>query len=126
MELGISSMTTVESVRLALGAASMRHHAIADNIANVNSPDHVRMKVLFEDQLQQALSAVKTDRDASSVLATLSQVRPELVADNTNARVELDEEMAALSANSLKYHALTRGLSRYFSIANLVVSSSRG
>lgn len=128
MELGSSSALTVESVRLALGATGLRQRVIADNIANVNSPDHVRMRVVFEERLAQALASARSASldDASSV-PSLDGVQPELEPDfSVSRKVELDEEMANLSANSLRYHALTKGLSRYLSIANIIASSSKG
>lgn len=128
MEFGSSSALTVESVRLALGATGLRQRVIADNIANVNSPDHVRMRVVFEERLAQALASARSASldDASSV-PSLDGVQPELEPDfSASRKVELDEEMANLSANSLRYHALTKGLSRYLSIANIIASSSKG
>jgi flagellar basal-body rod protein FlgB len=126
MDLGSTSVMTIESVRLALGATGLRQQVIADNIANINSPDHVRMKVVFEEQLAQALARMNTSSDSDSSVANLASIQAELVPDVAAGRVELDQEMAALSANSLRYHALTKGLSRYLSIANIVVSASRG
>jgi flagellar basal-body rod protein FlgB len=126
MDLGSTSALTVESVRLALGATGLRQRVIADNIANLNSPDHVRMKVVFEEQLAQALARMKGSAGQELSVANLAGIQAELAPDLGAGKVELDEEMAALSANSLRYHALTKGLSRYLSIANIVVSASRG
>lgn len=128
MEFGSSSALTVESVRLALGATGLRQRVIADNIANVNSPDHVRMRVVFEERLAQALASAKSaSLDEASSVPSLDGVQPELEPDfSASRKVELDEEMAKLSANSLRYHALTKGLSRYLSIANIIASSSKG
>lgn len=130
MDLGSSSSAlTIESVRLALGAAGLRQKVIADNIANINSPDHVRMKVVFEERLAQALSAMQGASSSAdnAGLSLLGDVQAELEPDGaTGSKIELDEEMAQLSANSLRYHALTKGLSRYLSIANIIASSSKG
>ena len=131
MDLGSSSALTIESVRLALGAAGMRQRVIADNIANVNSLDHVRMRVVFEERLAEALSSMRNEASGESnggpSLASLSGIQAEVEPDYTaGSKVELDEEMARLSANSLRYHALTKGLSRYLSIANIIASSSKG
>jgi len=128
MEFGSSSALTVESVRLALGATGLRQRVIADNIANVNSPDHVRMRVVFEERLAQALASARpASLDEASSVPSLDGVQPELEPDfSASRKVELDEEMANLSANSLRYHALTKGLSRYLSIANIIASSSKG
>ncbi|MFT3857830.1 MAG: hypothetical protein QM742_10160 [Aquabacterium sp.] len=127
MSIGTSSALTIEAVRLALGAANLRQQVIADNIANVNSPDHVRMKVVFEDRLAQALASVQgASVDDLSVADVLGGAQAELEPDASGRKVELDEEVAQLSANSLRYHALTKGLARYLSIANIIASSSRG
>ncbi|MGC4061422.1 MAG: hypothetical protein QM749_11495 [Aquabacterium sp.] len=127
MDYGSSSALTIESVRLALGASDLRQRVIADNIANVNSPDHVRMRVVFEERLSQALATMQSSNSEGAAEAgSLDGVQAELEPDYTGRRIELDDEMAQLSANSLRYHALTKGLSRYLSIANIVVSPSRG
>jgi flagellar basal-body rod protein FlgB len=127
MDIGSSSSAlTVESVRLALDASSMRQRVIADNIANVNSVNHVRMRVVFEDKMAQALASAQgsSATDAASLLA---DAQPELEAvPGPQTKVELDSEMVKLSENSLRYHALTRGLSRYFSMASAIVSGGRG
>lgn len=125
MELSSSSALTIESVRLALGAAGLRQRVISDNIANVNSPDHVRMRVVFEEQLAQALASAQGVEDPAEAVSMLQNSVPILESDPVQGKVELDEEMAALSSNSLRYHALTRGLSRYLSIASMIASSTR-
>lgn len=126
MDFGSSSALTIESVRLALGATGLRQKVIADNIANVNSPDHVRMRVVFEEHLAQALASSQSASGDAQALGALDGVQAELEPDFAHSgKVELDEEMAQLSANSLRYHALTKGLSRYLSIANIIASSTR-
>jgi flagellar basal-body rod protein FlgB len=126
MGIGSASALTVESIRLALDATGLRQRVIADNIANVNSPDHVRMKVVFEEHLAQALAAMQPGSGNEVIPGGMLNLRAELEPDHSTRKVELDDEMAAMSANSLRYHALTKGLSRYLSIASIVVSPSRG
>lgn len=123
MESGYSALT-VEAVRLALGATALRQRVIAHNIANVDAPDHVRMKVVFEDQLAQALNAARQvgARDA----AFLDGIQAETEPDLSRGKVQLDEEVAQMSANSVRYQALSRGISRYLSIASLIASANRG
>lgn len=123
MESGYSALT-VEAVRLALGATALRQRVIAHNIANVDAPDHVRMKVVFEDQLAQALDAARQvgARDA----AFLGGIQAETEPDLARGKVQLDEEVAQMSANSVRYQALSRGISRYLSIASLIASANRG
>lgn len=127
MEISSSMAVTIESVRLALGASSLRQSLIADNIANVNTPDHVRMKVVFEQHLADALGRISDADSPAEALGELSGIEPEVTqASARGTKVELEQEMVALSANALRYHALTRGLSRYLSIAGAIASGSRG
>ncbi|MES2090449.1 MAG: flagellar basal body protein [Pseudomonadota bacterium] len=127
MDLGNSSALTIESVKLALDASSMRQRVIADNIANVNSINHVRMRVVFEEKLAQALAAAQGAAEGADVASMLADAQPEMEAvPGPQSKVELDSEMVKLSENSLRYHALTRGLSRYFSMASAIVSGGRG
>ena len=127
MEISSSMAVTVESVRMALGASSLRQSLIADNIANVNTPGHVRMKVVFEQHLADALGRISTADSPAEALDELSGVEPQVMqASARGAKVELEQEMVELSANALRYHALSRGLSRYLSIAGAIASGSRG
>lgn len=127
MEISSSMAVTIESVRLALGASSLRQSLIADNIANVNTPDHVRMKVVFEQHLADALGRISASDSPAEALSELSGVEPQVTQDSARGtKVELEQEMVALSANALRYQALTRGLSRYMSIASAIASGSRG
>ncbi len=128
MDSGTTSVMTIESVRLAMDAASLRHKVIADNIANVNTVGHTRMRVQFEESLAQALESAGSSSSISEALGQLREARPELVAvaPGNSTGVELDDEMVQLSENSLRYHALTRGLSRYLSIASLIASGTKG
>lgn len=123
MESGYSALT-VEAVRLALGATALRQRVIAHNIANVDSPDHTRMKVVFEDQLAQALGAARQAdvRDAALLVGIQAEMEP----DVSKGKVQLDEEVAQMSANTVRYQALSRGISRYLSIAGLIASANKG
>lgn len=127
MEISSSMAVTVESVRMALGATSLRQSLIADNIANVNTPDHVRMKVVFEQHLADALGRLSESDTPAQALEELGSIEPQVMqASPRGTKVQLDQEMVDLSANALRYHALTRGLSRYLSIAGAIASGSRG
>ncbi len=127
MEISSSMAVTIESVRLALGASSLRQSLIADNIANVNTPDHVRMKVVFEQHLADALGRISDSDSPAEALSELGGVEPQVTQDSARGtKVALEQEMVALSANALRYQALTRGLSRYMSIASAIASGSRG
>ena len=125
MPLMNASDITTESVRLALGAASLRQAVISNNIANVNSPDHVRMRVIFEQHLADALDAANHGVETTASSRRMENLRPELVPVDGPQNSEIDEEVAQLSINALRYHALSKGLTRYISIATAIATGGR-
>ncbi len=86
--------------KLALDAASLRHQAIAHNIANLHSEGYAPLGVRFDVRL---------------AAARRPHARPELVLDATPA-VQVDGEMVKLAQNTLHYQALIRALGRQMSI----------
>jgi len=100
------SLTMLQKV---LDAAALRHKAIANNLANANTPGYQRRVVSFGDQLERALAA----RDPEGIRA----FRPRLVKSADSAlrpdgnNVSFERELADLMKNSLVYSACTQLLS---------------
>jgi flagellar basal-body rod protein FlgB len=110
----------------ALGAASLRHKVLADNIANVNTPGFKRSDVVFEDKLAEAMA------DKGSKLALIrtharhlpgsqgAPLAPAVVTDTTTSmrtdgnNVDIDAEMANVAKNTIYYDALAQMLGRYY------------
>lgn len=112
-------LQVTELVRSALDAATLRSQVLASNIANRDSVGHVRMKVAFDAAMGQANAAspgTGMPRDGSPMQATL-------VPDTSGA--SLEEDLLALSKNTLNYQALTRALSRHLSISSLIANGGR-
>ncbi|HEX7982318.1 MAG TPA: flagellar basal body protein, partial [Duganella sp.] len=65
---------TVGLLSLALDAAGMRQQAIAQNIANANTPGYQRIGVSFESRLAELQQGLAQGRAPS--LATLASARP--------------------------------------------------
>ena len=84
-----------------LDASSLRHRVIANNVANINTPNFQRLTVTFEDDLAKAVA-----RGSSP-----ATVRPQVVEDTSGAArvdgntVDIDQEMGQLAKNSLLYAA---------------------
>ncbi len=93
--------TRIDLLARVLDGAATRHRVIAHNVANVNTPDYKRLDVRFEEELTKVLAAH----------GDVSHVKPTIVEDPTNpARVDgntvdIDQEMAQLTKNSLLYQA---------------------
>ena len=103
----------------ALDGLSLRATAISQNIANANSPDYAPLRVSFEDQLRDA---ARTGEDA------VRKVEPRFVrtvANDSDAKVRLDLEMASASQTSLRYSALIDVLNRQMEISHLAVTGGR-
>ena len=96
-------------VHKALDASWMRNQVIAQNIANVDTPNYKRKTVTFEEQLLQEMS--KSDFKNSDV----ENVDIEVIQENSNLsyrldgnNVDIDTESAALAENTIRYNALVQ------------------
>jgi flagellar basal-body rod protein FlgB len=113
--LGFGS--TVDMLSNAIAGADLQHQAIAQNIANVNTPNYRKQTVSFKEALAAAdgapLSgdemALKIDSDRQFGTAGLTQAQafdPQVQVDDTDqmrvdgSNVDVDQEMAQLSQNS--------------------------
>lgn len=107
---------TTATIGKALDACGLRHRAIADNIANVETPGFTRSDVSFESQLKDVLlgqnQAIRLVGE--SVMDRLDEVQPEVQLDSVSPagpdgnNVSVDKEMADLVKNSLEYEALVQ------------------
>ncbi len=108
--------STVDMLGNAISGADMEHAAIADNIANVNTPNYHRQSVSFKDALaaadgdplQDGQLGLQTsdDRQFGTPGAAGTPFSPVAQVDDTNqmradgSNVDVDQEMAQLSQNS--------------------------
>lgn len=56
----LSDNPSIDRISRALDASALRQNVIANNIANVDTPNYKRSEVRFEQFLQQELDAYKT------------------------------------------------------------------
>ena len=109
----------VPLLKNALDAASLRQKVIASNLANVETPNYVRKKVVFESELQKVVGqekdlAIRTTNPEHISEGGLppEKVQPKVVVDKSGGKasgvnnVDVDEEMASLAKNQL-YYAFT-------------------
>lgn len=109
--------STVDMLKNAMDGAGTAHQALANNIANVNTPNFRRSTVSFKEALA-ATEGTPPDPDTLSMVTNSDRqitadgsappvpfdVKPE-VDENTQMRtdksnVDIDQEMAQLSINS--------------------------
>lgn len=121
----IEAVTTA-SLSLALDAASLRHASHVSNITHASVADYRR--TLLDPQALEAVSAelARTGRvDAGTLAAVHLQLR-QAPADATGGNgVKLDQEMAELNANTLRYQTLVNALNQHMGLLDLAVSDGK-
>ncbi|MCU0306368.1 MAG: flagellar basal body rod protein FlgB [Thermoleophilia bacterium] len=117
---------TTSALSSALRGLSARHTALAQNVANADTPAYRRVDVQFEDALAEAIAQDRgTDGGAGldgpaslGSTAFTDAVEPELGTEQATVmrvdggNVDPDREMAELSANQLQYQAVTTLLAK--------------
>lgn len=117
----ITESSTVGLLSLALDAATMRQQAIAQNIANANTPGYQRLGVSFESRVDALRQDIRNGQSPS--LASLAAFRPVLEA--VDEPVALDTEMAALSANTLQHQVLLKALNKHFALLGSAINEGK-
>jgi flagellar basal-body rod protein FlgB len=97
-----------------IGATEVRHRAISNNIANVNTPHYQRIDVEFEEQLAKELSGSTRSKGESTIRAkpemVLSQgLTPRMDGNN----VDIDREIGQLNQNAMMQQTYIQLLSTY-------------
>lgn len=115
----------------AADASSLRNKTIANNIANVDTPNYKRQDVSFASNLQEALKnskyesldqkvdSVRLDRLKGTVYTDDSAYSYRLDGNN----VDIDTENTELASNQLLYDGLTQSLSAEFKNLQSVMKS---
>lgn len=124
---GPTEAITTDLVKLALDAASMRHLAIAHNIANVNTPGFAPARVDFEAQLGAARAALQLGQPLEASM--LAGVRPVTLRTEVPAGADrsamLDLEVAAMAENTVHYESLLKALGKQMSILASAISEGK-
>ena len=108
--------TNLPVINSTLDAAMLRTRAIANNIANVNTPGYRRVEISFEEELKNALDKTRLKGyadnekhlnlgrpDLSEVAAkAYKPVDPTLASGVNN--VDIDREMAKLAETQITYN----------------------
>jgi flagellar basal-body rod protein FlgB len=119
--------SSIDAIHVALDATTMRQRAIANNLANVNTPGFKRSDVTgFEDQLKEAVQASRAG-DANAI----KNLVPKMEMDETSTmrsdgnNVDVDKEMANLSENNVRYNALVQLAGKQMDMIKSVIGTSR-
>lgn len=118
---------SISSLERGLDYASLRQKTIANNIANVDTPNYkskeVNFKKIMEDTQQEAANFRTDSRHftfSSSSSSMITTARNMSYNESGNS-VDLDAEMSKMAENQLYYNALTDRLSsKYSSLTNII------
>lgn len=115
----------------AADGAWARNDAIANNIANANTPGYKRQDVSFEAELKSALKANKytsLDDKVSALNEHLDRINPRAYTDSAEwsyrldrNNVDIDTENVALAANQIKYNGIATSIDNEFANIKAVI-----
>lgn len=124
-------MSITQIMQKALTGAWLRHEVLANNIANSDTPGYKAARVSFEDYLYDALRprirlAVTNpmhvrERYPDTIAVTLDTTS--FTPDGNS--VDIDREMAEVSANAYYYTAVSRQLTAEFSLLRRAITEGR-
>jgi len=110
--------TTVSAISRELDVCALRHELYSANIANVDVPGYERLDVAKSTDVGMRIALT----DAGG---TLDRNPPAQVI-STHDSVTLDQEMAKLSKNALRYETLLTAYQQTSGILSLAIKDGRG
>ena len=136
----IFSSTNFNYLPRAMTAASIRQEVIANNIANVNTPNYRKSVVDFEDLLAREIYGEEPDGKLDMVRTHNKHLpfkplpfhaEPTIIQDTTNImrvddnNVDIDIEMATLAKNQLYYNAIATEFGNHVSRMKNAITSGQ-
>src|SRR5258706_14459440 len=107
---GVTGDTTSMLISLALNAATAKHIALAQNIANVNNEGYRPLRVDFDERVAFYKNQLLDPRNDAMSMRLLETLRSATTVVETNDatgwKVQLDAEMAKMAQNTVHYEAL--------------------
>jgi flagellar basal-body rod protein FlgB len=100
----------------ALDLVELRHAVHASNIANASTDGYRRMEVIANDAISVAGGA-----DAEGAELPVGEVVP-----SANATVRLDQEMAQMAQNAIRFQTLIGAFERTTGLLKLAIHEGRG
>lgn len=124
---------TISSLENGLNYASLKNKTIAQNIANVDTPNYKAKNVSFKQMLTDAQSeTISANRtDARHYDFDIKTSTPGVFSyENFNYRsngngVDMDAEQASLAENTIYYNALVERISSKFNTLNNVIKGGK-
>jgi flagellar basal-body rod protein FlgB len=127
--IGSDAFNYINVLDKAADAAWTRNDVIANNIANVDTPNYKRQDVKFEDILERQLRGAEyTSLDNKVSNVSLKRLDADVYTDSPgysyrvdDNNVDVDTENVELAANQLKYTMLTDSINNEFKLLQAVI-----
>ncbi|MEH7336033.1 flagellar basal body rod protein FlgB [Neobacillus drentensis] len=122
-------LQNITILQQALDASVLRHNAISNNLANVNTPNYKPQKVVFEEILKGELSNTRftgnrTNDKHIQIGKSIPYITEQpVVMQNSGNGVDVDSQMTDLTKNSIWYQTLTYQLSEEFNLLKTAIRS---
>lgn len=113
--------TIVDIIEAGIRAEGLRQRAIANNVANLETPGYRRVDVEFKELLAKALDSPGSV-DLSEIEAEIYQPNNTAVKSNGND-VSLEVEVGEMVKNSLRYKAYIRLLQKKYQQIELAIDT---
>jgi flagellar basal-body rod protein FlgB len=136
MELGNTKNDRL--IRTALEGLTARQRTIADNVANVDTPEFKASHVSFETALKQAVGSVEQPLPMTKVQNAVAgpgdapvDVKPSVTIDadlsrrNDGNNVDVDREMLELADTNLRFNALIQTMNAKLSGLRYAINDGR-
>ena len=131
----LTGTSTFNLLQMGLDASSLRHKAISNNIANVNTPRFKRQIVTFEEELARVFDGKVDlvgkridDRHIPIDEINYTDVKPGIITDrahvmrNDKNNVDIDVEMTDLAKNTMNYQIMSTRLAAMYGDINDVIT----
>ncbi len=114
----MADLTSV-ALHTALNGLQARQRAIADNVANINTPGYLANKVAFEGALADAVRSGSPAAAATSGIATRKSLEPTREDGNN---VNLDQETLSNVSTGLSYQTVLSAMNSKYSLLRTSIS----
>ncbi|HOM03247.1 MAG TPA: flagellar basal body rod protein FlgB [Acetivibrio sp.] len=129
-------LTGTNVLEKSLDAALLRNETISQNIANADTPGYKRKTVAFEEYLNDATASIKGirtrqehipvgARNVMDIDIKVSEDKSSLSMRLDENNVDIENEMAQMAKNTIKYYLLTQKISSDFSKIKSAIKEGR-
>lgn len=130
--IGSDAYNYINVLNKAAGASWTKNEIIANNLANVDTPDYKRKDLNFETTLSEALSDTSLhtkNMDKKVANLNMSSLNPSIYTEYSTLsyrydgnNVDIDTEQAYLADNQIKYYTLLDSMNHEFNRLRMVLN----